>query len=68
MCLCTDFPDLDLDFLDEVDFLVIGFVSCEPAIFVWVCMIVVRDAKKNMKKMKNTNEEMKNVCREYVGE
>ena len=68
MCLCLDFPDLDLDFLDEVDFLVIGFVSCEPAIFVWVGMNVMRDAKKNMNKMKNTDEEMKNVCREYVGE
>ena len=68
MCLCPDFPDLDLDFLDEGDFLVIGFVSCEPAIFVWVCMIVVSDTKKNMRKMKYTDEEMKNVCREYVGE
>ena len=54
--------------MDEVDFLVIGFVSCEPTIFVWVGMNVMRDAKKNMKKMKNTDEEMKSVCREYVGE
>ena len=54
--------------MEEVDFFVLGFVSCEPAIFVWVGKIVMRNAKMNMKKMKNTDEEMKNVCRGYVGE
>ena len=44
--------------MDDVCFLITGFVSCEPAIFVGLRLVGGEKAKENMKEMKN---EMKNT-------
>ena len=68
-CECPHFPVLDLDFLVEVAFFVLGFDSCEPAIFVRVYSsneMKCEEEDKEDEEHGEEDEENMNVCREFV--